>query len=121
MKKKLFSLLMAMLSLSNVSINAQPVEVELGFMPVDPSGNQTNPHKAPPLIPWMGIDGHDLIFESAHADYSIDIVQSGIVVYSVDVDATTTSVELPSWLSGEYELQLYPDGSSYYFYGDITL
>ena len=54
-------------------------------------------------------------------DYSIDIVQSGIVVYSVDVDATTTSVELPSWLSGEYELQLHPDGSSYYFYGDITL
>ena len=111
---------MAMLSLSNVSINAQPVEVELGFMPVDPSGNQTNPHKAPPLIPWMGIDGHDLIFESAHADYSIDIVQSGIVVYSVDVDATTTSVVLPSWLSGQYEIQLYND-SDYYFYGILQL
>lgn len=31
MKKKLFILLMAILSLSNMSINAQPVEVELGF------------------------------------------------------------------------------------------
>ncbi len=28
---------------------------------------------------------------------------------------------LPSWLSGEYEILLYPEDSDYYFYGVISL
>ena len=88
---------------------------------VDPT-EPYNPYpKMPPQAPSLWQEGHEIYFQSSHPDYSIDIVQSGIVVYSVDVDVTTTSVVLPSWLSGEYEIQIYPDGSSYYFYGDITL
>lgn len=32
-----------------------------------------------------------------------------------------TSVPLPSWLSGTFEIQLVPEDSSYYFYGIINL
>ena len=117
---KKFLSLFASLVLVGASF-ASPVPIGLQSGDIDPTPTLPPVGKAPVRIPLLWQDGHELIFESAHADYSIDIVQSGIVVYSVDVDATTTSVELPSWLSGEYELQLHPDGSSYYFYGDITL
>ncbi len=56
-----------------------------------------------------------------HPTYAIDIVQNGIVVYSVDVDESTTSIILPSWLSGDFEILLYPEDSDYYFYGVISL
>ena len=56
-----------------------------------------------------------------HPAYAIDIVQNGIVVYSVDVDESTTSIILPSWLSGDFEILLYPEDSDYYFYGVISL
>ena len=75
----------------------------------------------PPQAPSLWQEGHEIFFQSSHPDYSIDIVSSGIVVYSVDVDENEISIVLPAWLSGEYEIQLYPDGSSYYFYGIIQL
>ena len=42
------------------------------------------------------------------------------VVYSVFVPANTSSVVLPSWLEGDYQLLLIPD-ENYYFAGEISL
>lgn len=77
--------------------------------------------KAPIQIPTLWQDGYELTFPSMHSEYALDIVLNGIVVYSTNVSETTTTVFLPSWLSGEYELQLYPEDCSYYFYGYVTL
>ncbi len=100
---------------------ATPVPVGLQSGDVDPTPTLPPLGKAPVQIPTVELDGHELIFQSGHPDYSIDIVSNGVVVYSVDVDAATTSIVLPAWLSGEYELQLYPDGTNYYYYGFIYL
>lgn len=77
--------------------------------------------KAPIRIPSVMQDGYDISFTSSHPVYTLYIVEDDVVVYSVIVSSTTTSVLLPSWLSGDYVLYLQPEGSSYYFYGDITL
>lgn len=49
------------------------------------------------------------------------IDDEGDVACTLFVPAGTTSVTLPSWLSGDYEIQLVPEDSSYYFYGYISL
>ena len=117
----LFVVLVTMSLLTSVSLYAEPEDIPLERGYTDPSNGQHNPHKYPSLIPEVSIDNHELIFQSSHSSYSIDIILNGIVVYSVDVDECTSSIVLPSWLSGEYELQLFPEGSDYYFYGFITL
>ena len=122
MKKSVLTICL-LLTLVTGTANVQQVygtiPLESGI--VDPT-EPYNPYpKMPPQAPSLWQEGHEIYFQSSHPDYSIDIVQSGIVVYSVDVDATTTSVVLPSWLSGEYALQLYPDGTNYYYYGFIYL
>ena len=52
-----FSLVVAMLSLSNIRVSADPVEVplEVGF--ADPTYGQDNPHRGPVLVPEVSIDG----------------------------------------------------------------
>ena len=76
----------------------------------------------PPKAPSLEQDGHSILFEDQHSDYTLCIVDdNGVIVYSCYVPSSVITVTLPSTLSGDYELRLYPDGSSIYFYGDITL
>lgn len=77
--------------------------------------------KSPVHVPIVMQDSYEITFTSSHPVYTLYIVEDDVVVYSVIVSSTTTSVLLPSWLSGDYVLYLQPEGSSYYFYADITL
>jgi hypothetical protein len=47
--------------------------------------------------------------------------EDGDEAYTAFVPAGTSAVILPATLSGDYEIQLYPDGSSYYFFGWVSL
>lgn len=76
-----------------------------------------------PARPWI-VDLTDgvITMSPVSRDYTLTLVdEDDEEVYSVFVPAGTTQITLPLTLSGNYELRLIPSGSSYYFYGYITL
>lgn len=100
---------------------AVPTDIDLTVGINEPLPGIPGHGKSPVLIPTVMQDGYEITFTSSHPVYTLYIVEDDVVVYSVVVSSTTMSVLLPSWLSGDYVLYLQPEGSSYYFYGDITL
>lgn len=118
--KRFFLIIAALLISAGIATyGSTAVPLTVGIL--DPSSTTSGPGKTPVFAPSLWQDGYELTFQTTHVDYAIDIVQNGIVVYSVDVDESTTSIILPSWLSGDFEIQLYPEDSDYYFYGVISL
>lgn len=125
MKKKkllLLAMMTAMLSWSNVhvSIASEGVPLEVGYD--DPLEGQNNPQRGPIPAPEVSIDDYTLYFGTPCDGYTLSIVnEDGDVEYSTVIPTSTTSIILPSWLSGEYEIRLYPADSNIYFYGWIEL
>ena len=119
MKKKFTTTLIGMLILGGVYSHAQE-PIGLGTHYDDPGHYGPGHTKAPVLPPSLWQEGHQILFEANHADYTLSIVQDGEVVYSTFVPSSTTLVTLPSWLSGDCEILLNGD-TSYYFYGFINL
>ena len=114
------TLIMVMLPLSNVRVSAQPEDVPLEVGYEDPSENQDNPHKSPVLIPEVSIEDYTLYFNTPCDGYVLRLVDEfDNVVYSTVIPVGATSLVLPSYLSGTYELQIIT--GFYCFYGLITL
>ena len=121
MKKKLVIIVFLFLGgvLSSYSEGIEPIPLTVGIedpIPIIPDFG-----KSPFEIPTIIQDDYELSFQSSHSAYTLYIVENEVVVYSVAVSSNATSIILPSWLSGEYELQLHPDECNYYFYGYIEL
>ena len=84
-----------------------------------PGGENT---LAPPR-PWF-ITQDDYVLTLPVFDYAYTLVlldEDGVVVYSADYSAGTTTAVLPSTLSGEFELRLVPYAATYYYRGYIGL
>jgi len=118
-KQKTFLILtMALLLLSSVYVNAAAVQLEVRFE--DPTYGQNNPQRGPVLIPEVSIEGYTLFFDTPCDGCLLRIVnEDDDVEYSTIIPIGTTSLVLPSYLSGDYELQII--SGEYIFYGDITL
>lgn len=87
---------------------------------IDPTEPQDPHPKSPAVVPIIYQDGHELVFDTKCDGCTLRIVDANDdVVYSIVIPAGTTSLVLPSFLSGTYELQIVRDG--WLFYGDITL
>ena len=77
--------------------------------------------KPPVSVPLVSQEENVLTFKAIHDDYTLQLYdENGLLSYSVYVPSSQTTVALPSSLSGNYELRLYPDGSSIYFYGYVV-
>ena len=77
--------------------------------------------RTPVACPNIGQDGHTLYFNNVGYNLTLVLLdEDSEEAYTTIVPAGTTAVVLPASLSGDYELQLLP-GGSYYFYSDITL
>ncbi len=114
------TLIMVMLPLSNARVSAEPEDVPLETGIVDPSNNQDNPHKTPTIIPKVSIEDYTLYFNTPCDGYVLRLVDEfDNVVYSTVIPVGATSLVLPSYLSGTYELQIIT--GFYCFYGLITL
>ena len=87
---------------------------------VDPTPTLPGQGKSPIPTPSVDLDGYELTFLSSHGDYTLELLQGGVVVYSTFVSSTTNTVVLPTTLQGEYEIRLYGD-ESYYLTGYIVL
>ena len=78
--------------------------------------------RSPIFIPTVSLDGYTLYIIGEHPDYVLrlaDVDDESIVVYQTIVPANVNSVVLPSYLSGDYQIQLLWDG--WMLYGWITL
>lgn len=121
MKKKtllIMTLIMAMLSLSNVRVSAAPEDVPLGYN--DPSDPHDNPQRGPVKVPKISIEDYTLYFNTPCDGYVLRLVDEfDNVVYSTVIPVGATSLVLPSYLSGTYELQIITGYCC--FFGDITL
>ena len=77
---------------------------------------------APPRPWYITQDDYVLTLPAFENDCTLELRdEDGTVVYSTYVSAGTTTVVLPSTLSGEFELRLVPFSTTYYFRGYIEL
>ncbi len=123
MTKKRFliiSLLTAMLSFTCVNLYANQEDVDLQVGYEDPDDGNDGQQKGPVLIPYVCIDGYSLSFITPCDGCTLRLLdENDIVVYSTVIPTGTTSLMLPSYLSGEYEIQIIR--GNIYFYGYIIL
>lgn len=84
----------------------------------DPTGPLNPFPKTPIAIPHLSIIDHTLYLSNSYADYVFQILSSDGLVYSTYVPAGTTTINIPSTLSGFYEIRLVT--STYYYKGYIT-
>lgn len=116
--KKLKGALVALSLLSTVAFASTDIDLTVGY--VDPIPSIPGHGKSPITMPEVELDGSQLLFSSPHADYTLELLVGDVVVYSTFVPSATTTVNLPAYLEGQYEIRLY-DGTPYYYYGYISL
>ena len=112
------TLVVAMLSLSNVRVNATPVQVILQSGIVDPSDDQDDPNRGPVQPPIIYIEDGILTFVTNCDGCELRLVNAEDEVEYTTVISGSTLV-LPSTLNGSYELQIF--SGNYIFYGEINL
>lgn len=101
------SLLTAMLSLTSVSIFAVPVNIPLHAGYEDPNYGLDGHQKGSVPIPSISLDDYSLIFNTPCDGYTLRLLdEDGVVVYSIVIPTGTTSLVLPSTLSGDYQIEL---------------
>lgn len=97
------------------------IPLSVGTSYVDPIPSGHGPSRTPMSIPNISLDENTLYFYNVDYDLTLVLLdEDGEETYTTFVPAGTTAVVLPSTLSGEYELQLLP-GGSFYFYTVIQL
>ena len=86
--------------------------------------NPTSQHggnpKSPIMPPSVSLDDHTLYFDTPCDGCTLNIVdENDVVVYTLVIPTGTTSLVLPSTLSGDYTIQIIR--GNYLFYGTINL
>ena len=118
-KSKAFflSMMMVMLPLSNVDVTAKPEIVPLQVGYEDPTNTQGERPRSP--IPQVSIEDYTLTFTTPCYGFTLELLdEDDDLVYTTII--TSATVNLPTTLSGEYQLRLIPnDGGSIYFYGYV--
>ena len=120
MTKKSFMVIMmtALLPLATPQLNAAQVPVQLQVRYDDPKINQSGGPKSPVLVPGVSIDDYVLTFDASCLGCELRLMdEDGDVVYTSTI--TSSTLVLPSYLSGEYELQIIR--GNWCFYGYIEL
>ena len=121
-KRILFmTLMMAMLPLSSVRVSAASTPIPLTSGYEDPNGvGGIGAHRSPIAIPEIEIDGYTLLFMTPCDGCGLCLLdETETVVYTTIVPKNATSLVLPSYLSGEYEIQIVQ--GNIYFWGYINL
>jgi len=114
----LLTLIVALLSLTNVHVSAEPVLVNLNVGFIDPTEDQDEPQRNPVIVPSVEIEDNILTFITP-----CDYMELRLVNEENEIEYTTyilgSTLVLPSYLNGEYQLQII--SGNYIFYGDITM
>ena len=117
--RKIISIIMMAVS-PFVCIHANATAIFLQVEYIDPSVGQGNNPRGPIVIPNVGIEDHSLQFNTPCDGCTLRLVnEDGDIAYSTIIPSNTVTLELPSYLEGEYEIQIIRDNLC--FYGYITL
>lgn len=121
MKKRILIFLLlalALLPLSSVSVMAKIVTFSVGYE--DPADPMDDDPRSPILIPEVDLEGYTLTFYTPCDGSVLRLLdENDNVVYSTVIPTGTTSIVLPSYLSGNYEIQIVQ--GNIYYYGNIYL
>ena len=112
--------MLPMKAVTNESLSVEsPFFVTFNVAGIDPD-NHDGPRRGPVVPPSVSIDGHTLYLYSGCAGATLQVVDAlGVAVYTEELYETTTEVELPETLVGEYELQILR--GNFCFYATIEL
>lgn len=120
MMKRIVILLLALalLPLSSVSVMAKTINFGFGY--VDPQNPMDDDPRSPILIPEVDLEGYTLTFYTPCDGCVLRLLdENDNVVYSTVIPTGSTSLVLPSYLSGNYEIQIVQGNIC--FYGNIYL
>ena len=120
-KRLLFLLMMVLLPLSNVCVNAEnPGNINLEVRIDDPEVDQDGHPRSPILVPHVGINGYSLLFYTPCDGCTLRLSdENDNVVYTTMIPVGTTTLVLPSYLSGEYKIEIIQ--GIYCFWGYVEL
>ena len=105
MKRFVFALVLVLAS-SLSGVMAQD-EIDLEEEIVDPTEEYEPYQKGPVLVPSVSLDDHTLYFITPCDGCTLRLLdENDVVVYSTVIPTGTTSLMLPSYLSGEFEIQI---------------
>ena len=91
------------------------IDLEVGIF--DPTGSYDPYEKGPVLVPSVSLEGHTLYFATSCDGCILRLLdENDAVVYSTIIPTDTTSLVLPSYLSGEYEIQIIQGNLCFYGY-----
>lgn len=117
---KKFIIVMATIFLPlNASQISASVVVPMQVNYTDPELGQNAPQRGPITVPSVSIEDYTLTFTTPCYGYTLVLIdENDEVAYTTIISSST--VNLPSTLSDDYELRLIPnDGSGIYFYGYV--
>ena len=115
-KKFLFTI--AFLQFLGGVLSASAAQVDINVKYDDETPSLPGNNKSPILVPEVSIDDYVLTFDDSCLGCELRLVdENDNVVYTTVI--TSNTLVLPSYLSGEYELQIIC--GIYCFYGDIEL
>lgn len=87
---------------------------------VDPTEDYEPLEKGPIVVPSVSLEDHTLYFVTSCDGCTLHLVDANDnVAYSTVIPTGTTSLVLPSSLSGEYKIQIIQNNLC--FYGNISL
>lgn len=117
MKKQILIIAFCMfLPISN--LKATPVDVGLQTSIINPTSQIGGHPKSPIQVPGISLDDHTLYFDTPCDGCTLNIVdENDVVVYTTVIPTGTTSLVLPSTLSGEYIIEIIR--GNYCFWGLI--
>ena len=112
-------LLMATMSIASVQKSDEEIPLQVGIL--DP----TIPHepigRGPVVVPSISLEGYTLFFYTPCDGCILRLLDANDnVVYSTVIPTNTTSLVLPSTLSGEYEIQIIQGNICFYGYIDLN-
>ncbi len=118
MKKVILSLVLLLLaSFSQAEVLSIWSQLSLQVRITDPTEPYQPIGRSPIAIPTIYLDGYNLQFETQCDACTLQLVsEDGGVEYSIVIPTNTTSLTLPSYLSGEYELQIIRGQFCFYGY-----
>ena len=106
-----------LLSFTSVNVYADPEGIDLQVGYVDPDFGNDGLQKTPILIPEVSLYDHTIFFDTPCDGCTLRLVDANDnVVYSTIIPTGTTSIVLPSSLSGEYEIQIIQGNLCFYGY-----
>lgn len=113
--------MMVLLPLSSLHVSADnPDDIDLEAGYIDPSSGEESTPRSPVLIPHVGINGYSLIFYTPCDGCTLRLSdENDDVVYTTVIPIGTTTLVLPSYLSGEYKIEIIQ--GIYCFWGYVEL